>query len=265
MQARYYSSSRGDFLSEDPVAAAIGDGNAVAQIAGQSQQAFLSDPQQLNSYAYARNNPVINRDPTGKAFGLDDAAGFALGGFVGSGIYLGESYFTGQPITAGGFGGSFVSGGILGWGAINTPETGGLSDAAAFALRYGLTAGAVGNTVKQRVNIATGAQRSGFSVADLAGDTAFTGLTTFVAGAVVPDAGIPGLSSGRGNMKAIGQAMETKLANGTIGSVSAATAFKSAIGSQGGDLYRTLTSIVADLTRVTFGLQSLLPQRKPSQ
>jgi RHS repeat-associated protein len=55
MSARYYNSSRGQFISEDPLAVAIGDANKLQQITGKSQQAFLADPQQLNSYGYARD------------------------------------------------------------------------------------------------------------------------------------------------------------------------------------------------------------------
>lgn len=47
MQARWYDPGAGTFLSVDPVVA----------------NAF--DPQSLNAYAYARNNPVNVVDPTG--------------------------------------------------------------------------------------------------------------------------------------------------------------------------------------------------------
>ena len=52
--ARYYSGNIGRFISQDPVA--LFDPGA-----------FLSDPQQLNSYTYARNNPVIFVDPNGES------------------------------------------------------------------------------------------------------------------------------------------------------------------------------------------------------
>jgi RHS repeat-associated protein len=53
LNARYYQSSRGQFLSQDPA----GRDNP-----GQ----FLSDPQQLNGYAYSRNNPIRFLDKTGE-------------------------------------------------------------------------------------------------------------------------------------------------------------------------------------------------------
>ena len=53
LNARYYDGARGGFLSEDPEAK-------------DNPDKFLSDPQQLNSYSYARNNPLALRDPSGK-------------------------------------------------------------------------------------------------------------------------------------------------------------------------------------------------------
>ena len=48
MIARYYSSSRGRFREVDP---------------GNDTQ--LEAPQSWNKYAYVRNNPILNTDPTG--------------------------------------------------------------------------------------------------------------------------------------------------------------------------------------------------------
>jgi RHS repeat-associated protein len=53
MGARYYAGGKGRFLSQDP--AVIG-----------GDPSLLSDPQQLNFYSYARNNPLIYRDPDGR-------------------------------------------------------------------------------------------------------------------------------------------------------------------------------------------------------
>jgi RHS repeat-associated protein len=52
MGARYYDGDIGRFLSQDP-------------IGQQAPEAFLMDPQQLNMYSYARNNPMVIVDPTG--------------------------------------------------------------------------------------------------------------------------------------------------------------------------------------------------------
>ncbi|OHA66816.1 MAG: hypothetical protein A3D59_00065 [Candidatus Wildermuthbacteria bacterium RIFCSPHIGHO2_02_FULL_47_17] len=53
LNARYLQSSRGQFLSQDAVF--------------WSQEQNLSDPQSLNSYSYANNNPINRSDPSGRA------------------------------------------------------------------------------------------------------------------------------------------------------------------------------------------------------
>src|SRR5215831_19950938 len=57
LQQRYYDSSKGEFLSEDPV------------FLGDPRQQNLSDPQSLNSYSYANDNPITKSDPTGRCVG----------------------------------------------------------------------------------------------------------------------------------------------------------------------------------------------------
>ena len=56
LNARYYEGSSGQFMSQDP---------AVRMFDGKDKQLLL-DPQQLNSYSYARNNPLILLDATGE-------------------------------------------------------------------------------------------------------------------------------------------------------------------------------------------------------
>lgn len=67
LNARYYDSERGQFISQDPVHLAIGNWGQVQQLSGQDMSRYLSDPQQLNSYSYARNNPIVGKDPSGNA------------------------------------------------------------------------------------------------------------------------------------------------------------------------------------------------------
>lgn len=52
-QNRYYNPAQGQFLTEDPV------------FLGNSSQQNLKDPQSLNSYSYAEDNPITSKDPTG--------------------------------------------------------------------------------------------------------------------------------------------------------------------------------------------------------
>jgi len=57
-EARYYSNSQGRFTSSDPL---------------YIEMKRLSDPQQLNLYAYTRNNPLKFTDPTGLDISVDGA------------------------------------------------------------------------------------------------------------------------------------------------------------------------------------------------
>ena len=61
LNARYLQSTRGQFLSQDPVFWEIG-----SKIRGRDQEVFLRNPQSLNSYSYAENNPIIKKDPEGR-------------------------------------------------------------------------------------------------------------------------------------------------------------------------------------------------------
>ena len=83
MQARYYASDRGQFISQDPVFWEVGqteDGKKV-----------LQNPQLHNSYSYAGNNPIINKDPEGRL--VDTIADV---GFIAYDLYrLGSAYLTG--------------------------------------------------------------------------------------------------------------------------------------------------------------------------
>jgi RHS repeat-associated protein len=53
LNARYYDGSRGQFLSQDPV------------FLGNPKDQHLENPQSLNSYSYANDNPITNKDPNG--------------------------------------------------------------------------------------------------------------------------------------------------------------------------------------------------------
>jgi len=84
LQARYYDGSKGEFLSEDPTFQAVGTSKLREMLdrasgspggfsgAGSAEQQdrqalvrFLEDPQLMNSYGYAHDNPVTKSDPTG--------------------------------------------------------------------------------------------------------------------------------------------------------------------------------------------------------
>lgn len=68
--ARFLNPAMHSFLSVDPMLYSL-------------PQSYLTDPQQMNSYAYARNNPVIYSDPNGE-FTVPSFAGFVTGAVVGA-------------------------------------------------------------------------------------------------------------------------------------------------------------------------------------
>jgi RHS repeat-associated protein len=54
LNARYYNSSQGQFLSEDPV------------FWGEPKLQNLQNPQSFNTYSYSLDNPITNKDPSGR-------------------------------------------------------------------------------------------------------------------------------------------------------------------------------------------------------
>ena len=122
-----------------------------------------------------------------------------------------------------------VGGAFFGEGVANAPETGGASLVAAAAFK-GAVQGATLNLIQQGVDKATGEQKE-FSGKSLAVST----LAGAVSGGLiskVPLAKVPGISSGKGNMKAVAQAVRTRIANGNASKMSLKTAVKGAIGGQ---------------------------------
>ncbi|MBI3337419.1 MAG: RHS repeat-associated core domain-containing protein [Candidatus Staskawiczbacteria bacterium] len=76
LNARYYNSNIGRFISQDPMF-------------WDFSEDYLSDPQQWNSYSYARNNPIVGSDPTGLTINLKSTPVFnPLGQIVGIHTYF---------------------------------------------------------------------------------------------------------------------------------------------------------------------------------
>ncbi|MES2436602.1 MAG: RHS repeat-associated core domain-containing protein [Patescibacteria group bacterium] len=120
MQARYYDSNSGRFISQDSIFLNMGNEND-----------FLSDPQQLNSYSYARNNPLKYYDPDGNQ--TVSAPLNAVFRFSGS-ASLAQSLAMADAILAGGsIAGAIVSAGpvlvgggitaVLVYAVVTTPWT----------------------------------------------------------------------------------------------------------------------------------------------
>jgi RHS repeat-associated protein len=248
LNARYNDGQRGQFLSEDPVFLALGTPQAEA-LSQQRAAYLLSDPQQLNAYSYSRDNPIVHKDPSGNAFGVDDAAGFFGGGLVGAVSYVGVSAASGNQLTWGGLSGSFLTGGIIGWGLVNTPETLGVSNAVSASVTTGLIGGFYGDVLKQGIDIKTGAQKTPYdpTASQVSGlSAAGSGLLTE---GLLPNAKIAGVTAGPNSFVAIGKSTATKVANGTISNVSFSTGVKTAVGSQAASLYKTLVGVLVDLVR----------------
>jgi RHS repeat-associated protein len=70
LNARYYNSSQGQFISQDPV------------FLGDPKQQTLQDPQSLNSYSYSNDNPISKKDPTGRWWEI--SASGVEGGIAGA-------------------------------------------------------------------------------------------------------------------------------------------------------------------------------------
>jgi RHS repeat-associated protein len=117
LNARYYDSARAQFLSEDPV------------FLGDPKLQDTQNPQSLNSYSYANDNPVINKDPSGRC----GVACLVLGALlvpepVGDPVFSQNGSISSTPqqvgINAGGFAGQMLSGsGEMGLIREAQPET----------------------------------------------------------------------------------------------------------------------------------------------
>jgi RHS repeat-associated protein len=66
MQARYYDSGIGRFVSQDPAFLAVGDKKRLENVTGDKIELYLFNPQGLNSYSYVMNNPLTRIDPDGQ-------------------------------------------------------------------------------------------------------------------------------------------------------------------------------------------------------
>jgi hypothetical protein len=248
LNARYYDSQRGQFLSEDPVFVELGTPQA-EQLSQQRMSSLLSDPEQLNAYSCSRDNPIVHRDPSGNAFVVDDAIGFVGGGLVGTASYLVVSAASGAPLTRGGFAGSFLTGGVIGWGLVNTPETLGVSNAVSASITTGLIGGFYGDVLKQGVDISTGEQKTPYDATASQVNGLYTAGSGLLTEGMLNNARIAGMTTGPNSFVAIGKSTATKVANGTISNVSFSTGVKTAIGSQAASIYKTLVGVLLDLTR----------------
>jgi RHS repeat-associated protein len=87
LNARYYQGSRGQFMSQDPVFLLVGDQAKIEEATKKLLGELLADPQALNSYSYARNNPLVLKDSTGEFFAVGSIASqIVIGSFTAYGL-----------------------------------------------------------------------------------------------------------------------------------------------------------------------------------
>ena len=109
LNARYYDAPRGQFTSEDPVFWEVGQTSDGKQV--------MLNPQALNSYGYANDNPINLKDPQGR-LAPEAAVGAVVGtvvGIAGQGI---EDYRSGRTSGLDAYSasaaGGFVAGAAIG-------------------------------------------------------------------------------------------------------------------------------------------------------
>ncbi|MBX9906453.1 hypothetical protein K2X96_00975 [Patescibacteria group bacterium] len=91
LNARYYNGAQGQFMSQDPAFLDIG-GPGFEQNYQRTLQQHLKNPQALNSYSYAHNNPITLKDPDGEVIPLILAGAWAAAE-VGLSIYDGYNAY----------------------------------------------------------------------------------------------------------------------------------------------------------------------------
>ncbi|MEK7113528.1 MAG: RHS repeat-associated core domain-containing protein, partial [Patescibacteria group bacterium] len=87
--ARYYNGNTARFLSQDPIYLLVGskkfedkwkkNWRDVKEGKNSALNEYLSNPQNLNSYSYALNNPLKYTDPTGESAFWEEVFNFAAG------------------------------------------------------------------------------------------------------------------------------------------------------------------------------------------
>src|SRR5207248_897021 len=90
MDARYYDSGIGRFISADPAYLAVGEEAELSRKTRSPSEGYLADPQALNSCSYARNNPLRNIDPTGE-FSWDTVISFGAQTVKDTGNFIANS------------------------------------------------------------------------------------------------------------------------------------------------------------------------------
>jgi len=168
----------------------------------------------VNSYSYARNNPIILKDADGEM--PTAVAGALIGGGIGLAAQFGADTMSGNWSSWQSYAGAAAGGAVQGavWG----------SGAGVVSLLYGgALSGLAQGGVREGLNFASG---NGFDASSVGGDVGISAFSNLAGGALLRTVGVPaiaGVTSGRNSFDAITQSIFTKLQNGTISSVSLST------------------------------------------
>ncbi|MDA0208290.1 MAG: SpvB/TcaC N-terminal domain-containing protein [bacterium] len=207
-EARYLATDAARFTGQDMLFWDIG------------RQDRLLDPQLANSYSYTKNNPAVYVDPDGKnpllalggaasRFAQRIALHAAAGAIVGTGVQATIDATTPGKTSSGQYAGAALGGAVTGVGV-------------------GLGAGTmVPAAVGSVTGDLTGYASDGIAVSPQS--IAQNALVSVVTGNI-PAVSVKGVTAGRNSYSAISKQINTKLQNGTISTVSAATAGKSIAG-----------------------------------
>jgi len=246
LNSRFYDSQRGQFLSEDPTFLTIGDTAGTQRLTRRSQDSFLADPQQLNSYNYGRNNPITIKDPDG-LFIPEALVGAGIGGVVGVGIQAATDLATWNLSSRESYAGAFTGGATFG-GLVGATD--GLSLIP--VIFAGGVSGAVQSGTTQGLSLYDGRQKS-FSYSDLGTNVLLSGGTAWI-----PGLKLAGVTAERGSFLAVQKQIYSKLANDTISpsSVSLSTYAKMTVSTAaqqapGGAIQGALASIAGVLKQIS--------------
>ena len=239
LNARYMEPSRGQFLSQDPVFLALGTRGSEA-ISRRQLPEILADPQGMNAYSYARNNPLLYKDDRGKYAHI--VFGAIAGDVIGVGTLFVNDVRTEHTSSVSEYVGAGINGAIAG-AAYAAGGGGGLAYQSAVGAVGGAVGAGVGYGATQGIDYFAGGQ-STFSSRDLFGQMG----SGFAYGAI-PGIPLPGINTGVGFSSAA-KGVFTKYDNGLIRNISPTTfgkAFVAQSVDQGtGALVQSVMSVVGN-------------------